>query len=36
MHARDVAVRLSLDDGTQMQGRGFGAVKAVRDRKSVV
>jgi len=30
MHARDVAVRLSLDDGTQMQGRGFGAVKAVR------
>lgn len=28
--ARNAAVRLSLDDGTQMQGRAFGAVKPVR------
>jgi len=28
--ARNAAVRLSLDDGTPMEGRAFGAVKAVR------
>ena len=28
--ARNTAVLLSLDDGTQMQGRAFGAVKPVR------
>ena len=28
--ARNAAVRLSLDDGTEMQGRAFGAVKPVR------
>src|SRR3989454_12772215 len=30
MHARDAIVRLSLDDGTQLNGRAFGALKAVR------
>ena len=30
MHAREVAVRLSLEDGTQMHGRAFGATKPVQ------
>jgi len=30
MRARDAAVRLSLEDGTQMHGRAFGATKPVR------
>jgi carbamoyl-phosphate synthase small subunit len=29
-HARDAAVRLSLDDGTQLNGRAFGAAKPVQ------
>lgn len=30
MHVRDAAIRLSLDDGTRMHGRAFGALEPMR------